>query len=222
MDERRVGALSAWGCLAPVLRVLEDADFFSSSRDVLFISPIIHLHLAGWLIGVAFLSHLIGRRFDGNKGDRAQEAQATLVGGFLFGLLMLHWYLLYQPAYAMHTESSFNLATWIDRCGARGVGDDGVDANVASHHPWDAWVRKRRRGFGLGALGPIHVHTLGSGERKCVRRSDVLAGLGGAWDSSGGLCRVASVRSRGRRTTSPHGSQRRCAPGRNQPEAVGG
>ena len=111
VDERMVVALTAWVCLAPVLRVLEDADFFSSSRDVLFISPIIHLHLAGWLIGVAFLSHLIGRRFDGNKGDQAQEAQATLVGGFLFGLLMLHWYLLYQPAYAMHTESSFNLAT---------------------------------------------------------------------------------------------------------------
>ena len=59
-DERMTLALIAWVCLAPVLRVLEDADFFSSTRDVLFISPIIHLHLAAWLIGVAILSHLVG------------------------------------------------------------------------------------------------------------------------------------------------------------------
>lgn len=111
VDERMTMALIAWVCLAPVLRVLEDADFFSSSRDVLFISPIIHLHLAGWLVGVAVLSHFIGRRFDGQDSDRAQEAQATLVGGFLFVVLTLHWYLLYQPAYATHPEVSFTLAT---------------------------------------------------------------------------------------------------------------
>lgn len=58
-DERMTVALIAWVCLAPVLRVLEDADFFSSSQDVLFISPIIHLHLAAWLVGVGFLSHLL-------------------------------------------------------------------------------------------------------------------------------------------------------------------
>ena len=53
-DERMTLALIAV-CLAPVLRVLDDADFFSSANDVLFISPIIHLHLAAWLVGVALL-----------------------------------------------------------------------------------------------------------------------------------------------------------------------
>ena len=33
-DERMTMALIAWVCLAPVLRVLEDADFFSSSQDL--------------------------------------------------------------------------------------------------------------------------------------------------------------------------------------------
>ena len=58
-DERMTMALIAWVCLAPVLRVLEDADFFSSTRDVLFISPVIHLHLAAWLIGVALISQSV-------------------------------------------------------------------------------------------------------------------------------------------------------------------
>lgn len=110
-DEKMTLALIAWVCLAPVLRVLEDADFFSSNRDVLFISPIIHLHLAAWLIGVAMLSHFIGGRFDGRKDDAAQEAQATLLGGLLFLGLMAHWYLLYQPAYAGHPSISFSFAT---------------------------------------------------------------------------------------------------------------
>ena len=110
-DERMTLALIAWVCLAPVLRVLEDADFFSSSRDVLFISPIIHLHLAAWLVGVAILSHLAGRRFDGRLDDASQEAQATLLGGLLFVVLLGHWHLLYQPAYASHPSVSFTLAT---------------------------------------------------------------------------------------------------------------
>ena len=83
-DERMTLALIAWVCLAPVLRVLEDADFFSSTNDVLFISPIIHLHLAAWLVGVALLSHWLAGRFDGQHGDAAQEAQATLLSGLLF------------------------------------------------------------------------------------------------------------------------------------------
>tara|TARA_B100000900_G_scaffold224485_3_gene190440 strand:- start:803 stop:2179 length:1377 start_codon:yes stop_codon:yes gene_type:complete len=110
-DERMTVALIAWVCLAPVLRVLEDADFFSSTRDVLFISPIIHLHLAAWLVGIAVISQLVAGRFDGMRSDQAQEAQATLLGGVLFLALMAHWYLLYQPAYGSHADVDFSLAT---------------------------------------------------------------------------------------------------------------
>ena len=39
-DDRMLLALLTWVCLAPVLRVLEDADFFGSDMDWLFISPI--------------------------------------------------------------------------------------------------------------------------------------------------------------------------------------
>jgi uncharacterized membrane protein len=111
-DERMVLALIAWVCLAPVLRVLEDADFFSSSTDVLFISPIIHLHLAGWLVGVATLSHILAGRLDGLASDRAEEQRKTLLFGMLFGVLLAHWWWLYRPAYEGHETVDFTLATW--------------------------------------------------------------------------------------------------------------
>ena len=109
-DDKMTLALIAWVCLAPVMRVLEDADFFSSSRDVLFISPLIHLHLAAWLVGVAVISHLLGRAWDGVSSDDAEERQFTLLVGFMFLALMLQWYWLYKPAYAQHSETSFSIA----------------------------------------------------------------------------------------------------------------
>jgi uncharacterized membrane protein len=109
-DERMTWALIAWVCLAPVLRVLEDADFFSSSTDVLFISPLIHLHLAAWLIGIALLSHALVGRWGGREGDSIEERRRTLLFGGLFAALYAHWYWLYQPAYEVHTESSFGIA----------------------------------------------------------------------------------------------------------------
>ena len=50
VHDNMVWALMSWVVLAPVLRVLEDADYFGEGIDVLFISPLIHIHLAGWLI----------------------------------------------------------------------------------------------------------------------------------------------------------------------------
>ena len=45
-DDTILYALIAWVCLAPVMRVLEDGHFFIDGTDILFISPIIHIHLA--------------------------------------------------------------------------------------------------------------------------------------------------------------------------------
>jgi uncharacterized membrane protein len=71
-DDRMTIALVAWVCLAPVLRVLEDADFFSEDTDVLFISPLIHLYLAAWLIFVAALSQWLAGKWDGVMTDREE------------------------------------------------------------------------------------------------------------------------------------------------------
>ena len=45
-DDLMVFALTSWVILAPVLRVLEDAHLFPEGKDLLYISPLIHLHLA--------------------------------------------------------------------------------------------------------------------------------------------------------------------------------
>ena len=55
VDDRMVWALISWVALAPVLRVMEDVDYFKEGIDVLFISPLIHIHLAAWLILSAFI-----------------------------------------------------------------------------------------------------------------------------------------------------------------------
>ena len=61
VDDKMVWALISWVALAPVLRVMEDADYFKEGIDVLFISPLIHIHLAAWLILSAVIGH-IGRK----------------------------------------------------------------------------------------------------------------------------------------------------------------
>ena len=60
VDDKMMWALISWVALAPVLRVMEDADYFKEGIDVLFISPLIHIHLAAWLILSAVIGH-IGR-----------------------------------------------------------------------------------------------------------------------------------------------------------------
>ena len=55
-NDQMVWSLIAWVCVAPLLRVMEDADYFSEGVDLLFISPLIHLNLATWLI----ISAIIG------------------------------------------------------------------------------------------------------------------------------------------------------------------
>ncbi|MGB1462284.1 MAG: DUF63 family protein, partial [Candidatus Poseidoniaceae archaeon] len=56
-DDLMVLALTSWVILAPVLRVLEDAHLFPEGKDLLYISPLIHLHLAAWLVGVGLIVH---------------------------------------------------------------------------------------------------------------------------------------------------------------------
>ena len=103
-DDRMLVALLAWVCLAPVLRVLEDADFFSSEMDWLFISPIIHLHLTAWLVGIAGLSQYLASQWDGMDSDRIENKIRKAMIPILSIALFFHWAFLYQPAYMAHEE----------------------------------------------------------------------------------------------------------------------
>lgn len=101
-DDRMTLALISWVCLAPAMRVLEDADFFTKDMDVLFISPLIHLHLAAWLIGIAATSQWVAGQWDGAKSDREESKIRRALMPILLIALLLHWGLLYQPAYVEH------------------------------------------------------------------------------------------------------------------------
>ena len=103
-DDKMMIALIMWVLLAPVLRVLEDSDFFSSSIDWLLISPIIHFHLALWLVGIAFLSHSFCSKWDGIDDDKTIEKSRTVLFISLGMALFLHWALLYRPSYIEHQD----------------------------------------------------------------------------------------------------------------------
>ncbi len=82
-DDKMVWALISWVVLAPVLRVMEDADYFGEGVDVLFISPLIHLHLAVWLVLSAFIGHI-------NRKNEISLLATLLVAYIAFtGLLVL-------------------------------------------------------------------------------------------------------------------------------------
>ena len=81
-DDKMVWALIAWVVLAPVLRVMEDADFFGEGIDVLFISPLIHLHLAGWLVLSAVIGHI-------NRKNELSMLATLIVAYILFTSLLI-------------------------------------------------------------------------------------------------------------------------------------
>ncbi len=103
-DDRMTLALIAWVSLAPILRVLEDADFYSSEVDWLFISPVIHLHLTTWLVVVALISHYLAVKWDSDSGFSAESRKHTTLFSSLGLLLFAHWTMLYRPAYAEHPQ----------------------------------------------------------------------------------------------------------------------
>jgi uncharacterized membrane protein len=92
-DDRMVWALIAWVCVAPILRVLEDADMFANGVDNLFISPLIHIHLAGWLILSGFLGYL------SNKGGKTEKEVTQMLMATLGLTYVLFVGLLYQPSW---------------------------------------------------------------------------------------------------------------------------
>jgi len=95
-NDKMVWALMSWVALAPVLRVMEDADFFTEGLDIFFISPLIHLHLAVWLI----LSGVIG--YIGRKDS------LNMIAMLLFAYLLFTG-LLIQPNWSQHEMGT----TWV-------------------------------------------------------------------------------------------------------------
>jgi len=132
VDDRMVWALMSWVVLAPVLRVMEDADYFAEGVDVLFISPLIHIHLALWL-GISGFIGYIGRK------NHISMLAMLLVAYIAFtGLLVL-------PNVHIHDIGHF----WI----LSGVIAGAVMIAVTLHNTWD-WdgIPRSMLAFAIGLI----------------------------------------------------------------------
>jgi uncharacterized membrane protein len=99
-DDLMVLTLAVWVCLAPVLRVLEDAHIFPPGNDVLFISPIIHFHLAAWLVAVGLAGYRLDVTMARSMHPSTTERRVhhALLFGVPFGLLGF-WSWVLRPAH---------------------------------------------------------------------------------------------------------------------------
>jgi len=132
VDDRMVWALMSWVVLAPVLRVMEDADYFAEGVDVLFISPLIHIHLALWLV----ISGAIG--YIGRKNHISMLAMLLVAYIAFTGLLVL-------PNVHIHDTGHF----WI----LSGVIAGAVMIAVTLHNTWD-WesIPRSMLAFAIGLI----------------------------------------------------------------------
>ena len=132
MYKRQVWALIAWVALAPVFRVMEDADYFKEGVDVLFISPLIHIHLAAWLIISAFIGHI------GKKNHLSMLAMLLVAYIAFTGLLVL-------PSVHVHDTGTL----WILGGSFAGA----VMIAVVIHNTWD-WeaIPRAMLAFAIGLI----------------------------------------------------------------------
>lgn len=101
-DPRTILVFIPWVVMASVVRVLEDSELFPSSYQAIFISPIIHFHLAVWVILAALLGHWADR-----KSDKHIISEVAIKGRFrmvVIGILLLMWIVMYASAFSNNPD----------------------------------------------------------------------------------------------------------------------
>ena len=91
-------SLIPWVILASLVRVLEDSNYFNENIDVIFISPLIHFHLATWIVitGITGASLI---KFANNKNVPTHWISTSAII-----LTSLMWLLLFWKSHNSHTE----------------------------------------------------------------------------------------------------------------------
>ncbi len=132
VDDKMVWALMSWVALAPILRVMEDADYFKEGIDVLFISPLIHIHLAVWLVVSAIIGYI------GRKNQISMLAMLLVAYIVFTGILVL-------PNVHIHDTGHF----WILAGSFAGA----VMIAVVIHNTWD-WdaIPRSMLAFAVGLI----------------------------------------------------------------------
>jgi len=101
-DSRTILAFLPWVVMASVVRVLEDSELFPSSYQAIFISPIIHFHLAAWVVLAACLGHWAGR-----KNDEHFLSEVAIKGRYrmvAISTLLLMWIVMYAGAFSNNPD----------------------------------------------------------------------------------------------------------------------
>ncbi len=146
-DDLMVYALTSWVVLAPVLRVLEDAHLFPPGKDLLYISPIIHLHLAAWLVAVGLAGHrldvALARAADPQRTER--RVNRSLMVGVLLGLVGF-WAWVLNPIHA----GPVDVGTLAPALGA--VAAAGAVALLLVRTTGRASITRALLAFGVGAV----------------------------------------------------------------------
>ena len=91
-------SLIPWVVLAALVRVLEDANFFNDSIDVMFISPLIHFHLAAWVIITASVGIILIKFSDKDTIPTHWITTSTIL------LVSAMWMTLFWKSHTNHSE----------------------------------------------------------------------------------------------------------------------
>ena len=91
-------SLIPWVILASLVRVLEDSDYFNESIDVIFISPLIHFHLATWIIISGIVSTVLIRFADNKTVPTHWISTSAII------LISVMWLSLFWKSHNTHAE----------------------------------------------------------------------------------------------------------------------
>tara|TARA_B100000945_G_scaffold321451_2_gene336104 strand:+ start:104 stop:1405 length:1302 start_codon:yes stop_codon:yes gene_type:complete len=100
-------ALIPWVILAAAIRVLEDSEFFIDGTDKLFISPIIHFHLAIWLIAAGTIGYLVTKNLQNTNNNEIFNQMLNRVRFSTAFMFLLFYLIIFEPSLEQHGNLSW-------------------------------------------------------------------------------------------------------------------
>ena len=100
-------AFIPWVVLAAALRVLEDAEFFIDGTDKLFISPVIHFHLAIWIIVAGIISLLVTKNLQNINDNEIFNQMLNRIRFSVLFLFLIFYLILFEPSLEQHGNLSW-------------------------------------------------------------------------------------------------------------------
>ena len=100
-------ALIPWVILAAAIRVLEDSEFFIDGTDKLFISPIIHFHLAIWLIAAGTIGYLVTKNLQDSNNNEIFNQMLNRIRFSTAFMFLLFYLIIFEPSLEQHGNLSW-------------------------------------------------------------------------------------------------------------------